>query len=277
MSSRQQQFSGTGDVRAGLGFDEGRLVDWMAGPTNPYFAHALVNRYWSHFFGRGIVEPLDDLRVTNPPSNPELFDALAKSFIDSGYDLKALVRLMTTSRVYGLSSVPTATNVDDRQSFARHYPRRLGAEVLLDAISQVTAVPTAFAGLPAGTRAIDLPDEGVVSPFLDTFGRPKRDTACECERVGDASLSQSLMMLNSPDVQAKLSASGGRAEQLAKDKRPDLAKVVELFWDAFARAPSSGESATAMAHLGVDEAHKRQAFEDILWALLNAKEFQFND
>ena len=256
-----------------------RLVDWMATPSNPYFARALVNRYWAHFFGRGIVEPLDDLRLTNPPSNPELLDALADSFVKSGYDLKALVRLMATSRTYGLSSVPNESNVADRQSFARHYPRRLGAEVLLDAISQVTAAPTAFAGLPPGTRAIDLPDEGISSGFLDAFGRPKRDTACECERVSDASLGQSLMLLNSPDIQAKLTQGGGRAERLAKDPRPDAEKVVELFWDAFARAPDSGESAAALEHLATtpDPAAKRLAYEDILWALLNAKEFQFND
>jgi hypothetical protein len=254
-----------------------RLADWMTSPSNPFFAKALVNRYWAHFFGRGIVEPLDDIRLTNPPSNPELLEALADQFIKSGYDLKALVRVMATSRVYGLSSVPNATNAEDKQSFARHYPRRMGAEVLLDAISQVTATPTPFPGFPTGTRAIDLPDEGVVSGFLDAFGRPKRDTACECERVSDASLGQSLMMLNSADVQSKLSSTGGRAETLSKDPRPDGVKLTELFWDVFGRAPNSGESETALAHLSANADKKRLAYEDILWALLNAKEFQFND
>ncbi len=254
-----------------------RLVDWMANPSNPFFAKALINRYWSHFFGRGIVEPMDDMRLTNPPSNPELFDALADAFIKSGYDLKGLIRTITTSEVYSLSSIPNETNLSDKQSFARHYPRRLGAEVLLDAISQVTAVPTSFSGLPAGTRAIDLPDEGVASGFLDAFGRPKRDTACECERVSDASLGQSLMMLNSADVHAKLTAGGGRAEKLAVDKRGEEEKLDELFWDAFGRAPSSSEAATALAHVNANPQQKRQAYEDILWALLNAKEFQFND
>jgi hypothetical protein len=254
-----------------------RLVDWMASPSNPYFARALVNRYWAHFLGRGIVEPLDDIRLTNPPSNPELLDALADSFVKSGYDLKALIRLIATSRVYGLSSVPNESNASDNQSFARHYPRRLNAEVLLDAISQVTASPTAFAGLPPGTRAIDLPDEGIASGFLDAFGRPKRDTACECERVSDASLGQSLMLLNSSDVHTKLTAPNGRAEHLAKDPRPDEEKVTELFWDAFGRAPGSGESAAALNYLTEHPDAKRLAYEDILWALLNAKEFQFND
>src|SRR5207248_8478709 len=132
---------------------------------------------------------------------------------------------------------------------ARHYPRRMSAEVLLDAISQLTAAPTAFGGLPAGTRAIELPDESVASAFLDTFGRPKRDTPCECERVSDASLGQSLMLLNSNEVQAKLATQGSRADQLAKDPRPDAPKVDELFWAAFGRAPSDKETASALAHL----------------------------
>jgi hypothetical protein len=254
-----------------------KLVDWMADPANPFFAKALVNRYWAHFFGRGVAEPMDDLRQTNPPSNPELLDALASDFVKSGYDLKHLVRAITTSRVYGLSSIPNETNAKDKQSFARHYPKRMGAEVLLDAISQVSGVPTDFGGLPRGTRAIELPDESVVSTFLDTFGRPKRDTPCECERVSDASLGQSLMLLNSGEVQGKLSAAGGRAEALAKDPRPDAAKIEELFWAAFARAPSSGEVASALAHLEAHKDKKREAYEDIVWALVNAKEFQFND
>jgi hypothetical protein len=252
-----------------------RLVDWMADARNPFFARALVNRYWAHFFGRGVVEPLDDMRLTNPPSNPELLDALSESFVKSGYDLKGLVRTICTSRVYGLSSVPTESNASDRQSFARHYPRRMGAEVLLDAIAQVSGVPTPFAGLPAGTRAIELPDESVGSTFLDAFGRPKRDTACECERASDASLSQSLMLLNSNEVQGKLSAAGGRAEQLSKDPRPDSQKIDELVWAAFGRAPSEGETASALAHLAKHAANKRIALEDIIWALVNAKEFQF--
>jgi hypothetical protein len=254
-----------------------KLVDWMKEPTNAFFAKALVNRYWAHFFGRGIVEPIDDMRLTNPPSNPELLDALSESFRKSGYDLKGLVRTICTTRVYGLASVPNESNAKDRQSFARHYPRRMGAEVLLDAIGQVSGVPTAFDGLPAGTRAIELPDESVGSTFLDAFGRPKRDTSCECERVTDASLSQSLMLLNSADVQSKLSAQGSRAEQLAKDPRPEAHKVDELFWLAFARSASEKEAKSALAHLAKHAANKRSAWEDIIWALVNAKEFQFID
>jgi hypothetical protein len=254
-----------------------KLVDWMADPKNPFFAKALVNRYWAHFFGRGIVEPMDDLRLTNPPSNPALLDALADDFVKSGYDLKHLVRSICVSRVYGLSSIPNEFNAQDKQSFARHYPKRMSAEVLLDAISQVSGVPTEFGGLPDGTRAIDLPDEGIASSFLDTFGRPKRDTPCECERVSEASLGQSLMLLNSNDVQGKLAASSSCAGTLANDSRPDADKIGELFWTAFARAPSPSESNSALAHLAAHAKERRAAFEDIIWALVNAKEFQFND
>ncbi|HEV3166324.1 MAG TPA: DUF1549 domain-containing protein [Isosphaeraceae bacterium] len=270
LGSNEQSVPPTTDPRQ-------KLVDWMADPKNPFFARAIVNRYWAHFFGRGIVEPMDDLRLTNPPANPDLLDALADDFVKSGYDLKHLVRTIANSRVYGLSSVPNDYNAKDKQSFARHYPKRMSAEVLLDSIAQVTGVPTPFGGMPAGTRAIELPDESVASTFLDTFGRPKRDTPCECERMTDASLGQSLMLLNSNDVQSKLSASGSRAEALAKDARPEPEKIEELFWAAFGRAPSSGESTSALAHLAARPDKKREAYEDILWALVNAKEFQFND
>lgn len=265
-------------VKVAAGIDpRQKLAEWMTDPANPYFARAVVNRYWAHFFARGIVEPIDDLRVTNPPSNPKLLDALADDFVKSGYDLKHLVRTIATSRVYGLSSLPNESNAKDRQSFARHYPKRLAAEVLLDGIAQVSGVPTPFGGFPAGTRAIELPDESVASTFLDAFGRPKRDTACECERVTDASLGQSLMLLNSADVQQKLAGAGGRAEALAKDPRPDAEKLAELFWTAFAREPSSSETAAAVDHLARHPDKRKDAYEDILWALINAKEFQFND
>lgn len=254
-----------------------KLADWLAERDNPYFAQALVNRYWAHFNGRGLVEPIDDMRQTNPPSNPALMKALADDFVSGGYDLKRLVRTICTSSLYGLSSVPNEWNARDKQSFARRYPKRMGAEVLLDAVAQVTGSPTPFGGMPAGTRAIDLPDESVPSGFLDTFGRPKRDTACECERVTDASLGQSLMLLNSPDVQAKLAAGAGRAEVLANDPRPVPEKVEEVFWATFARPPLRQELEMAAAHLEKKKDKPKEAWEDILWALINAKEFQFID
>ena len=271
---------GLGDKEIALTADDDprqKLADWLSEPSNPFFARALVNRYWAHFYGRGLVEPIDDMRATNPASNPELLQALADDFVKSGYDLKHLIRVICSSKVYSLSSVPNEYNDRDKQSFARHYPKRMSAEVMLDAIAQVTGAPTAFGGLPTGTRAIDLPDESVASSFLDTFGRPKRDTACECERVTDASLSQSLMLLNSQEVQTKLTAGNGRADQLAKDPRPDSRKVEDLFWAAFGRSPSTAESSTALDHIQRKGDKKKEAYEDILWALINAKEFQFID
>jgi hypothetical protein len=253
------------------------LVDWLARPDNDFFAPSVVNRYWAHFFGRGLVEPIDDLRATNPATNPALMDALCDDFIAQGYDLKQLIRTICNSRLYGLSSLPNETNAKDTQSFARFYPKRMGAEVLLDAMANVTGVPNTFDGLPVGTRAIELPDESIGSDFLDTFGRPQRETACECERVGDASLSQSLMLLNSADIQARLTSEAGRAATLATDPRPIEEKVTDLFRLAFGRNPSDSELATAVFHVESRPDQTKEAFEDILWALVNAKEFQFVD
>jgi hypothetical protein len=255
-----------------------KLVDWLADRSNPFFAPAVVNRYWAQFFDRGLTEPIDDMRDTNPASNPELLEGLSKYFVENGYDLKKLVRTIATSNTYALSSAPNEFNRQDKQSFARHYPKRMGAEILLDAVSQVTGVPTAFDGFPAGTRAIDLPDDAVSSAFLDAFGKPKRDTSCECERIGDSSLGQSLMLLNSAEVQAKLTSDTGRAAVYAKDARPDDEKLKELFWAAYARDPEQDEIETARKFIESKPAEKeKEAWEDIIWAIVNAKEFQFID
>ena len=189
-----------------------KLVDWMVGANNPFFARAVANRYWAHFFGRGIVDPLDDMRVTNPPSNPELLDALAKDLVDHQYSLKHLIRTICKSRTYQLSAVPNEFNKHDKQTYARYYPQRMSAEVLFDAVCQVTDSPAAFGGLPqdkhAPRRAIMLPDESFPSYFLDVFGRPQRISACECERVSEANLAQALHLLNSDEIQGKLSGPG---------------------------------------------------------------------
>ena len=169
----------------------------MTAPENPFFARALVNRYWKHFFGRGLVDPEDDMRETNPATNPELLDALAAHFVKSGFDLQDLVRTICKSNTYQLSAEPNEYNADDRQNFSRYYPRRLPAEVLLDAIDNLFGQRTKFAGMPLGTRAVQLPDSGFDSFFLTAFGRPQAVSACECERTGDASLVQSLHLTNS--------------------------------------------------------------------------------
>jgi hypothetical protein len=251
------------------------LVDWMVRPDNPYFARALVNRMWGHFFGRGLVEPLDDMRVTNPPSNPELLDALARDFIAHRFDLKHVVRTICTSRTYGLSSTPNAFNAHDRKNFARYYPKRLEAEVLLDAVAQATGVPARFSGLPSGTRAIALPDESVPSYFLDIFGRPQRSTACACERLSDATLAQSLHVLNSRAMQDRITAPTGCAARLAADPRSDREKVEELFLWAHARLPDAKEREHAERYVS-GHSDKVRAYQNLLWALVNAKEFQFN-
>jgi hypothetical protein len=257
-----------------------KLVDWMVDSHNPFFARAVANRYWAHFFGRGIVDPLDDMRVTNPPSNPELLDALAQDLVEHKYSLKHLIATICKSRTYQLSSTPNEFNKHDKQNYARYYPRRLSAEVLLDAVNQVTASPSSFGGLPqdryAPKRAIMLPDESFASYFLDVFGRPQRISACECERVNEANLAQALHLLNSDEIQGKVSYPGGRADMLAKDPRPDAEKVEELFLWAFARKPTEQQRNKALEHIAKNAGNKKIAYENILWALLNTKEFLFN-
>ncbi len=257
-----------------------KLVDWMVAKDNPFFARAVANRYWAHFMGRGIVDPLDDMRITNPPSNPELLDALAKELVDSKFSLKHLIGVIVKSRTYQLSSAPNEFNKHDKQNYARYYPRRMSAEVLFDAVNLVSGSPAAFGGLPtdkhAPNRAIMLPDESFTSYFLDVFGRPQRISACECERVSEANLAQALHLLNSDEVQNKLSRAGGRAELIAADKRPDAEKVDELFLWAFARKPSDGQRDIAIEHISKNAMNKKAAYENILWALINSKEFTFN-
>lgn len=251
------------------------LVTWMTGPDNPYFARTLVNRYWKHFFGRGIVEPEDDMRVTNPPSNPALLDALEASFKQGKFDLKGLVRTICQSTTYQLDSVPNDYNADDRQNFSRYFARRLQAEVLLDSIDQVTATQSKFNNLPEGTRALQLPDNSFDTYFLTVFGKPKAASACECERSDDANLAQALHLLNSPEVQAKLVAKDGRVETLSVDTRGHQERVTELYHTVFARPPREDEMALVMRHMEAAESPK-QGYEDLLWALINTKEFLFN-
>lgn len=285
--------AGLGAIPAALTPDDDprqSLVDWMTGRENRYFARSLVNRYWKHFLNRGLVEPEDDMRETNPPTNPELLEAMAKQFVDSGYDLKNLVRTICRSQTYQLSALPNQYNAVDKQNYSRYYPKRLTAEVLFDAVNQVTKSEAKWDGLPVGTRAVCLPDNSFNASayFLQVFGRPESASACECERSQDASLAQSLHLLNSKDIQAKLADDKGRAALLAAEAdKSDEAKISELYQWAFAREPKAEELQVAKVHLekGANKSSdekgnpvngKRQAFEDIVWALLNTKEFLFN-
>lgn len=264
------------------------LVDWMSKDGNPFFSHTLVNRYWKHFFGRGLVDPEDDMRETNPSVNPELLEELASTFVANKFDMKQLIRDICRSKTYQFSSIPNDYNVKDKHNFARHYPQRLQAEVLLDSIDDLTQVRTGFSGLPPGTRATMLPDNSYNngSYFLSVFGRPDNASACECERSGDASLAQSLHLINSKDIQNKLSSGVGRAQKLAKDKdRTDAEKIEELYYVAFARSPKKEELQLALDYLAREvenekgektPADKGKSYEDIVWAIFNTKEFLFN-
>ncbi|MBL8890024.1 MAG: DUF1553 domain-containing protein [Planctomycetaceae bacterium] len=263
------------------------LADWLVAPDNPFFSRMLANRYWKHFFGRGLVEPEDDLRVTNPPSNPELLEALANHLVEHDYDLKSLVRLICNSQAYQFSWEPNEHNLNDRTSFSRYYPKRLTAEVLLDSVDDVLGTTTAFAGMPNGTRAVSLPDTSFSSYFLTVFGQPESTTACECERSQEATLAQSLHLLNSKEMQAKLGEEKARPSKFAvEDLDPKLA-IDDFYLRALSRPPTEVETATALSfvqqHLDkVDSnpdakrAALKVAYEDLVWALVNSKEFLFN-
>jgi hypothetical protein len=257
-----------------------KLVDWMVAPENPMFARAISNRIWAHFMGRGLVEPVDDMRVTNPPSNPELLDYLARELVDHKFDLKHLIRLTMNSTAYQLSSDPHPRNIDDRQNYARAYPRRIQAEVMLDGMSQVTGVRERFERMPEGTRAIQLPDDDVASYFLDVFGRPSRETPCECERPKEANLAQTLHLLNSSDMQSKIGNKDGRIAALVKEKKSNDAILEELYLAAFGRLPRADEAKNVLAYVAAQTAEAqgdvRPAWEDVVWAMLNSKEFLFN-
>jgi hypothetical protein len=251
-----------------------KLVDWMVRPDNPYFARAVCNRMWSYLLGRGLVDPVDDLRATNPPSNPELLDALAKDLIAHKYDIKNLLRTICRSRTYQLSSVPNDFNRDDRQNHARYYARRLPAEVLLDALDQACGTKTEFNKVRQGARAVDLPHEGFDSFFLSVFDRPARTSACECARGSGATLTQVLHLANSPEVEDKIAAEGGRIARLIESKVEPERAVEEIYLSALARLPTAPER-KAVAELFAGREAK-EALEDLLWTLLNSRELLFN-
>ncbi|MDA8633299.1 DUF1549 and DUF1553 domain-containing protein [Verrucomicrobiales bacterium] len=265
-----------------------QLADWMAEESNPFFAKVLVNRYWKHFFKKGLVEPEDDLRDTNPPTNPELLDALAKHFIESDFDLKEAIRVIVSSKTYQLSAQPNEHNAVDHQNFSHFYPKRLQAEVLLDAVDCLTGATTSFADLPMGTRAVALPDNSYnSSAFLKVFGRPDAASVCECERVQSSSLAQSLHLMNSSEVKGKLATAGGRADRLAKSEEEDAKKIHEIYLAAFSRPPTGEELSIAESHINIPRTDsagkpiapataKKMAYEDLLWAIMNTKEFLYN-
>lgn len=255
------------------------LVAWLRRSDNPTFARVIVNRVWKQYLGKGLVEPEDDFRGSNPPSHPELLDELAADFVAHGYDLRALARTILSSRTYERSSTPSEAGSIDPRGFGRFAPRRLPAEVLLDAIDTLAGVSTTFEGMPKGTRAIGLPDEGFDTPggFLGTFGRPRRATACDCERSTEVNLSQSLLLLNGDEIERKVAHPDGRAARLSRDGRPVEEHIRELYRVSLGREPTSLEQADCQARLDHRRAEGRlsEGYEDLIWALLNTLEFQF--
>jgi hypothetical protein len=260
------------------------LAAWLTSPSNPYFARAVVNRVWRQFMGRGLVEPEDDLRLTNPPSNEELLAALTAVFVRHGFDVKWLIRTIMNSETYQRSSVPVMGNEADQKYYSHYIVRRLPAEVILDALSQVTGVPTEFAGYPKGGRALQLPDSQVDSYFLAAFGRPQRVTTCSCERQQEPSVAQALHLANGDTVNQKLEAADGVITKLVEQSVPDEAVLRRLSLSALSRLPTEAEQrailpALAAAPPGGAPAAKtarRQALEDLFWATLTGREFLFN-
>ncbi len=253
------------------------LADWLVSRNNPYFSRAIVNRVWANFFGAGLVENVDDLRVTNPASNEKLLSAAASFLADRHFDLKALMRAILQSESYQLSSAPLPENETDTRFYSHYYPKRLMAEVLLDAVAQVTGAENKFPNYPPGFRALQLPDANVDSYFLKTFGRPDRNATCECERSAEPSISQVLHLSNGNTINSKLEDKANRITALLDRKATPAEIVEEAYYSAFSRPPTPEEAAKLKNALdAAPEETRRGAVEDLYWALLSSKEFLFN-
>jgi hypothetical protein len=250
------------------------LADWVTRADNPFFARSIVNRIWYHLNGRGIVDPVDDFRDSNPSANDELLDALARDFVGHKFDAKHVIRAIMNSRTYQLSAQGNDLNKDDAKYFSHAVTKLLTAEQLLDALCAVTEVPEKYAGLPAGTRATQLPDGEINHPFLKTFGQPARELACECERESDSNLAQALQLINGPTVNEKLRTPTNRLGRLLGQKLPEPELLNELYLATLSRSPEKGEVEAALQHVA-KAPDKRKAWEDVLWALINSKEFLF--
>ena len=251
------------------------LAAWITRKSNPFFARSTVNRIWYHLLGRGLVDPVDDFRDSNPAASDEVLDALAKDFADHNFDVKRVIRTVLNSRTYQLSAATNERNKDDERFFSHAVTKLLPAEVLLDALSSSSEVPEPFEGVKLGTRATQLPDGDVFHhPFLKAFGQPARETSCECERQGDTSLGHALQLINGPTLKAKLTDPANRVGRLLKQGKPDKEFLRELYLATLTRLPTAKEEAAVLAHLAAT-ADKRQAWEDVQWALINTKEFLF--
>lgn len=250
------------------------LADWMTAPQNPWFARLAVNRLWKQFLGRGLVESEDDLRSTNPPTNEPLLDYLAGRLVQEKFDLKAFMREILNSHVYQLAATTNDSNRDDEQNFSHYLARRLPAEVILDAISDVTGVAESFSGQPPGTRAIELWDNRLPSYFLEIFGRPERTSPCECGRSSEPTMAQALHLMNAPEIEVRLAASGGRVAKLVERGLTPQQIAEELSLTALGRLPSPDERKIADEMFA--SSPRREAAADFLWTLLNSRDFLFN-
>ncbi|MCX7401016.1 MAG: DUF1549 domain-containing protein [Planctomycetales bacterium] len=251
------------------------LAQWMTDPGNENFSGSMVNRLWRHFFAVGLVEPVDDLRISNPPSNRELWTALNQEFVSHKYDLRHIMRLILNSRTYQLSSATLKGNAAESGFYSHYYVRRLPAEVFLDAISQSTLIPDSFPGYPVGMRAIQLPDSTVASPFLSMFGRSERVTACACERSGDVTLPQLLHLQCGDGLAQKFDDPVGRLKQIMNSFPDDKSAIEQIYLATLSRSPTTEEQASITAAFEGNE-QREEAFRDLFWALLNTKEFAFN-
>jgi hypothetical protein len=266
---------GEGDAQVKPGEDRRAVfARWLTKPENPFFSKSVANRVWFHLMGKGIVDPVDDFRDSNPSCNDELLDALSRDFAAHGYDLRHLVTTIMKSRTYQLSAQPNETNKDDGKYFSHAVTKLLTAEQLLDALCDVTSVPEKFPGVPAGTRAIQLPDGEVNNSFMKTFGQPARELACECERESDGNLAQALQLINGPTVNEKVRNAANCLTPLLASKKSDKVILEELYFRALARAPEAEEVSAALAHVGKSK-DRRKAWEDVLWAINNPREFLF--
>jgi hypothetical protein len=250
------------------------LAKWMTSPANPFLPKSVVNRVWYHLMGRGIVDPVDDFRDSNPSANDDLLDALAKDFVKHEFDVKYIIRTVMNSRTYQLSARTNAFNKDDTKYFSHAVTKLHTAEQLFDAICYATDVPEKFANFPLGTRAVQLPDGEINHPFLKTFGQPARELACECEREGDSNLAQALQLINGPAVNDRLRNATNRIGKLLAAKKSDREVLDELFLVTLTRLPTDGEVQAMLGHVSA-QMDKRKAWEDVHWALINSKEFLF--
>jgi hypothetical protein len=250
------------------------LANWLASPENPYFAKNLANIVWAHFFGQGIINEVDDVRISNPASNAELIEELGKKFSGYKYDFKKLVRDICTSRVYQRDTVANKSNEGDTRNFAKGPIRRIRAETMLDIITQVTDTKNKFPGLPNGARAVQIADGKVSNYFLRTFGRPERETVCACEVRLEPTLSQSLHLMNGQTVSPKVSQGNIVGKMLLEKKTPE--QIIEaIYIRCLSRSPKPDEMKNLIAMVK-DEKDKKLALEDIFWSVLNSREFMFN-